>query len=248
MRLRFRPLASFTAFALPMFALLVGLGVRQLERLQWKLALIAQIRHNVSAEPISLDAAAALGEHAQYRRVVLSGRLDSSREVYVYTTGPDGAPVYHILAPLMLPDGRAMIVDRGYIPTRLRDPGLRPGSEPEGDVRVIGIWRRPDGPGPFTPAPDLRDRVWFARDLAGIAKAEHIKLAAPALLEATALPGSHPWPHAGQTRIDIPNDHLQYALTWFLLAGALLVVYLSYHRARDRLEFGDARSAGKNRI
>lgn len=246
--LRFRPLAGFTAFALPVFFLLMGLGVWQLERLQWKLALIAQIRHNMSAMPISLDAARALDGRAQYRPVAVSGRFDNSKEIYAYATGPDGAPVYHILTPLMLGDGRAMMVDRGYIPTALRDPKSRPGSELFGVERVVGIWRTPDGPGPFTPAPDLRNRVWFTRDLGGIAKTEHLKLAAPALLEATASPGKHDWPRGGQTRIDIPNDHLQYAIIWFLLAGALLVVYFSYHRAHGRLEFDAGRRGGAKQV
>jgi surfeit locus 1 family protein len=242
--LRFRPLVGFTAFVLPVFVLLIGLGVWQLERLQWKLALIAQIHYNMAASPISLDAAIALGDRAQYRPVVLSGHFDNAREVYTFTTGPDGAPVYHVLTPLTLSGGRTMMIDRGYIPTSLRDPAARPGSEPQGVMRVVGIWRNPDRPGPFTPAPNLKERVWFTRDIAGIAEAEHLKLAAPALLEATASPKDRNWPRGGQTRVDIPNDHLQYALTWFLLAGALLVVYFAYHRARGRLEFGRCGGAG----
>jgi surfeit locus 1 family protein len=68
-----------------------------------------------------------------------------------------------------------------------------------------------------------------------MARREHLKLAAPAILEAVAAPNAQGWPRGGQTRIDIPNDHLQYALTWFLLAAALLAVYLAYHRAQGRL-------------
>ncbi|MGH6888582.1 MAG: SURF1 family protein [Rhizomicrobium sp.] len=247
MTLRFRPLVGFTAFFLPVFALLMGLGVWQLERLHWKVALIAQIRRNMAAQPIPLDAALALGDRAQYRPVALSGHFDNAKEIYAFMTGPGGAPVYHVLTPLFLSDGRAMMIDRGYIPIALRDPNSRPGSEPQGRVRVVGIWRRPDKPGPFTPPADLKDRVWFARDLAGIAKAEHLSLAAPALLEATASPLDRSWPRGGQTRVDIPNDHLQYALTWFLLAGALLVIYFSYHRARGRLEIGPHRNVGGTR-
>ncbi|HEY3777463.1 MAG TPA: SURF1 family protein [Rhizomicrobium sp.] len=235
--MRFRPLRSFTLLCLPVFLLLVGLGGWQLERLQWKLALIAQIRHNMAAAPISLATALALDDRAQYRPVALDGRFDNAKEVYAFTTGQDGAPVYHVLTPLVLPGGRAMMVDRGYVPMSLRDPASRPGSEPQGPVRVVGIWRKPDRPGPFTPAPDLKHRVWFARDIAGIAKVQHLSLAAPALLEAKATPGNRAWPRGGQTRVDIPNDHLQYALTWFLLAGALLVVYFAYHRGLGRLEF-----------
>jgi surfeit locus 1 family protein len=238
MRLRFRPLVGFTLFCLPMFLLLVGLGLWQLERLQWKLGLIAEMTRNMAAPPINFDTALALGGRAQYRPVALAGRFENSREVYVFTTGPNGAPVYHVLTPLALSGGRQMLIDRGFVPLSLRDPASRPGSEPVGTVRVVGIWRTPDTPGPFTPRPDLKYRVWFARDLSGIAKAEKLNLAAPAILEAKATPSGGSWPRGGQTRVDLPNDHLQYALTWFLLAGALIVIYFVYHRAQGRLDFG----------
>lgn len=235
---RFRPLAGFTALCLPLFAILVALGVWQVERLHWKVALIEQIRRNMAAEPISLERARALGHRAQYRPVAVTGRFDYSGEAYVFTTGPDGAPVYHVLTPLILSGGGAVMVDRGYVPENLRLPETRPGSEPAGMHRVIGIWRIPDHPGSFTPQPDLRKRIWFARDLSKIARVDRLKLAVPALLEAVAAKHGRGWPRGGQTRIDIPNDHFEYALTWFLLAAALLAVYVEYHRAHGRLGFG----------
>jgi surfeit locus 1 family protein len=228
-----------------MFLLLVGLGLWQLERLQWKLALIAEMNRNMAAAPIGLDAALALGNRAQYRPVAVTGRFANAKEVYVFTTGPNGAPVYHILTPLALSDGHVMLIDRGFVPTALRDPASRPGSEPQSLVRIEGIWRTPDKPGPFTPAPDLKHRVWYARDLAGIARMGHLKLAAPAILEATASTTGGYWPRGGQTRVDIPNDHLQYALTWFLLAGALFVFYFVYHRAQGHLRFNTDRDAAR---
>ena len=239
MTLLFRPLFGFTLLCLPLFALLVGLGVWQLERLQWKLGLIAQITQNLDEAPISLDAALALGnERAQYRPVAVTGHFDAAKEVYLYTTGPNGAPVYHVLTPLLVGAARTVMIDRGYVPAPLRDPRSRPGSEPQGQVHVVGIWRTPDRPGPFTPTPDLVRRVWFARDLSGIAQTEHLRPAAPTILEATASAYAQTWPRGGQTRVDLPNDHLQYALTWFLLAAALVVVYFTYHRAQGRLSFG----------
>jgi surfeit locus 1 family protein len=149
------------------------------------------------------------------------------------------------LTPLLLSDGRAMLIDRGIVPTTLRDPALRPGSEPQGMVHLVGIWRTPDRPGPFTPAPDLKHRVWFARDLSGIAQTENLKLVTSAFLEAKASPTDAAWPRAGQTRIDLPNDHLQYALTWFLLAGALVVIYFAYHHSQGRLSFGENRVSAR---
>lgn len=227
----FRPRLGFTLLCLPLFVLLIGLGIWQLERLQWKLNLIAEIGRNMHAPAIPLDQVLQLGPaHAQYRRVAVTGTFDNAEESYLYTTGPQGRPGYHILVPLLLDHGGAVMVDRGYIPLSLRNPKTRPGSEPAGVQRVVGILRTPDQPGFFTPPPDLKNRVWFARDVKAIAARDHLRLVAPVVLETVARPGQL-WPLGGQTRVDLPNDHLQYALTWFLLAGALLVVYLAWHRA-----------------
>ena len=231
----FRPQPGFTLLCLPLFALLIGLGLWQLERLQWKLGLIAQIQRNMTAPAISLDQALKLGvERAQYRRVTVRGSLDNTKENYLYTTGPEGGPVYHVLTPLLVGSGNAVMTDRGYIPVSLRDPAIRPGSEPNGQVEFVGILRTSDQPGVFTPQPDLRNRVWFTRDVASMARRDHLRLIAPVILEAVGAPGQK-WPRGGQTRVDLPNDHLQYALTWFLLAAVLAIVYLAWHRARGRV-------------
>jgi surfeit locus 1 family protein len=175
------------------------------------------------------------------------GRFDHSKENYLYTTGPQGRPVYHVLTPLEIASGAAVMVDRGAIPISLRDPASRPGSEPKGAVEFVGILRTPDKPGVFTPSPNLRDRLWFARDVEAMAARDHLRLAAPVVLDAVAAPGQT-WPRGGQTRVDLPNDHLQYALTWFLLAAALAVVYFAWHRARGRLSIGSRVGRGEKRL
>src|ERR1700691_4524369 len=107
MSFRFRPLFGFTLLMLPFFALLLGLGTWQLERLQWKLQLIADMNRNMHAAPISIDRAMAAGvSAAQYRHVDLSGQYVNADEAYVFATGPHGVPVFHVLTPLRLADGR----------------------------------------------------------------------------------------------------------------------------------------------
>ena len=237
--MKFRPLLIPTLWFIPVFAVLIGLGVWQIERLHWKLGLIAQMNANMVAPPLDLDEARALGEAAQYHAMLLRGCFDNAKEAYLYTTDPEGVPVYHVLTPFVLDDGRVLLVDRGFIPTTLRDPRTR--AEPEGRRLVFGIWRKPDRPGPFAPAPDLAHRVWYARDLAGIAKADGIALAAPVLVEADATPNPGGWPKGGQTIVNLPNDHLQYSIVWFGLAAGLLGIYLAYHVSKGRLTFGRSR-------
>lgn len=232
----FRPLPRFTAVFLPMFLVLVGLGVWQIQRLHWKLGLIAEMNAHLHAPPASLDTLLSLPvQEAQYRRVALTGRFDNAHEAFAYATDANGLPVYHVIVPFRQDDGREIMVDRGIIPLRLKAQDTRRAGIREGEQKVVGVWREPDTPGLFTPAPDLAGRVWFARDVTGIAKAFHLHLAASDIVEADATPVPGGWPRGGQTVVTLRNDHLQYALTWFLMAIALLVVYFTYHRSRGRL-------------
>jgi surfeit locus 1 family protein len=220
-----------------LFASLISLGVWQLDRLQWKLGLIAQVNANMHAAPISPDAALAMGPAAQYHRVALDGRFDNAKEVYVFGTD-GGAPVYHVIVPFTARDGRVFLVDRGVVPKEKIEPATRSASQIDSDTHVVGVWRTPDPPGAFTPAPDITHRIWFAHDLNGIAKADGIaKLAAPVVIEADATANPGGWPKGGQTVVTFRNEHLQYAITWFGLAAVLLGVYVAYHVSHGRLGF-----------
>jgi surfeit locus 1 family protein len=234
--MRFRPLPAFTAASIVMLGVLLGLGFWQLQRLHWKLGLIAEMNAHLAARPLPLDAMLALpAADREYRRVALAGHFDNGREAFVYATGMDGTPVYHVIAPVILADGRSLLVDRGVIPLALKPPALRLSGQLAGEQHVVGVWRTPDPPGWFTGTPDHRRRVWYARDLKDIGHTLAVSPAAPVIVEADAAPVPGGWPRGGQTVIALRNDHLQYAITWFLLAGALVVVYFAYHRAQGRV-------------
>ncbi len=233
----FRPLPGVTVATALLFAFLVGLGVWQLQRLQWKLALIEQVNRNMHARPIPLDARGLPYSEtgSEYLHVSLAGRFDNAKEAYIYGIGPEGGPVYHVVVPFTLRGGGTFLVDRGIVPRDMRNPATRPSGLRSGDTAVIGVWRWAETAGPFTPKPDIAHRVWYFRDVAGIAQADGVKLAALAIIEADATPNPGGWPRGGQTVVTFRNEHLQYAITWFLMAAALLGVYLAFHVSRGRL-------------
>ena len=99
--------------------------------------------------------------------MALDGRFENADEAYVFTATDDGVPAYHVVTPFVLDDGRVLFVDRGIVPPALRNPQTRAASLLEGEQHVVGVWRTPDAPGLFTPAPDLTHRVWYSRDVAG---------------------------------------------------------------------------------
>jgi surfeit locus 1 family protein len=221
-----------------MFAVLCGLGVWQLERLQWKLALIATVNGHMTAAPITLDRITAMpADEAQYRRVTLHGHFEHAKEEYVFTTDASGAPVYHVLTPFETDGGKTLMVDRGAVPKENLDPATRAAGNTAGETAVTGVWRAPDAPGLFTPPPDLAHRVWYARDLAGIATADNVRLSDSVLVEADATPNPGGLPRGGQTVVSFRNQHLSYAVTWFGLAIVLLGVWFSYHISKDRIAF-----------
>jgi surfeit locus 1 family protein len=214
------------------------LGAWQLERLQWKLALIATVNGHMAAAPISLDRIAAMKpDDAQYRRVTLHGQFDHAKESYVFTTDASGAAVYHVLTPFKTDDGKLLLVDRGEVPKEKLDPAMRAGGNIAQEVQITGVWRAPDAPGPFTPPPDLAHRIWYARDLGAIAAADHLTLSAPVVIEADASPNPGGWPRGGQTVVSFRNQHLSYAVTWFGLAIVLLGVWFSYNISKGRIAF-----------
>ena len=228
-------LIGFTLATLAALALLIGLGVWQLQRLEWKRGLIAEIETRAKAPPIILAEALALakdGGDPSYLHVRVAGRFENDKERHLYALA-DGAPGWHLITPLVADDGATVMVDRGFVPDALKEQATRPQSQVEGETSVTGLVRVPESKGAFTPDSDPdRDR-WYYRDLDGMAQSmfgDKPQNLAPFFLEAEegGPPGS--WPRGGQTRLDLPNNHLQYAITWFLLAFCLLVIYAVYVR------------------
>lgn len=233
-------LAWFTLFTLAIVALLIALGVWQLKRLAWKEGLIAEIEARAKGTPITLKEAIAVsreGRDPSYYRVHVKGSFDHAKERYLYALSDDGEPGWHVITPFDSVEGDLVLIDRGFVPDNLRDPSSRAAGQLEGEVDVTGLVRLPESPGPFTPDNEPDNNRWFWRDLSGMIHSMFPTATmdpAPFFLEAekSDVPGG--WPEGGQTRLELPNNHLQYAITWFLLAGAVVVIYLVYVRGAYR--------------
>ncbi len=236
--IRFRPLLIPTLWFVPALALLIGLGAWQVQRLYWKDALLARIESRISEPAVPLDDALSHGlDNAEWRHVRVHGHFLHDDELYLFAPSHAGQPGYHVVTPLQLDGGGAVLVDRGFVPEDLENPTARPKGQLEGDVTVTGVLRLSQPPGLFTPAPDRAHRIWFTKDIPGMAAASGVALLTPIIIEADATPNPGEYPVGGQTRVDFPNNHLQYAITWFALALVLTVIYLLYHRKQGRLSF-----------
>jgi surfeit locus 1 family protein len=192
----------------------------------------------MSAAPVPLSDVLRTGAaNAEYHHVRVSGRFLYDKELYLFSRGPLGAVGVDIIVPLVQENGETVLIDRGFVPEALHDPKTREAAQIVGEVSLTGVLRLSQAPGLFTPAANPNTRLWFVKEVPSMAQAIGVSVP-PILVEADATPNPGGWPLGGQTRVDFPNDHLQYAITWFGLALALLSVYLLYHRSRGRLSVG----------
>lgn len=223
--------------ALVALAILTGLGTWQLQRMAWKEDLIAQIEARAYGEPGAIvpeaDWPAWRADRDEYRKVRVTGTFLHQFEAPVYGLAPgerQGAPIqgFYILTPLKLPSGGTVIVNRGFVPTDLKDPETRAQAQPQGEVTVTGLVRAPETRNTFTPDDDPSKNTWFARDPQAIAAARKLERVAPFLIDADASPNPGGWPRGGQTPLTLPNNHLQYAVTWFGIALTLIGVFTAF--------------------
>jgi surfeit locus 1 family protein len=244
----FRPRLAPTVFTIAVVLSCAALGVWQLHRLDWKRALIAQRQAALTGSPVALPRTLADARALEFHPVVAEGVFQHDREIFLGAIGPQGAAGFDVLTPLRETDGSTVFINRGFVPTELKDPARRAAGQPGGPVRVAGLLRVPPDakPGWFVPGnrPDLN--YWFWIDLpaisaaAGLADAGGHSAAAPFYLDADATPNPGGWPRGGGTPLALPNDHLQYALTWFALAAAALVIFLLSQRSTAGMLPGDA--------
>jgi len=212
---------------------LIGLGTWQLDRLAWKRDLIATRTAQLTAPAKPLPARAADWRSWDFRAVAVRGAFRHDLEQLFGVAALDGQLGYHVLTPLVRPDGTALLIDRGWVPFEGRDPATRPGGQVDGSVAVDGIVRLQKEKGYFVPDNDPVKNTWYFVDIPAMSKVAGVDLRPGYYIvaDASALPGG--FPKDGQWRLDLRNDHLQYAFTWYSLAFALLVIYVLYHRRRS---------------
>ena len=236
---KLRPLFWPTAMMLPIVVFALGLSVWQMERREWKLGILERIAENQAAPPMPFDELIK-GDplRREYGRVRIAGTLLNDKEYYLGARSLKDNVGIQIVTPLRTDDGTIVLFDRGFVPSDKKDPKTRAAGQPSGRVELIGIVRRSQVKKYFAPDNDPAKNFWFHVDvplMRQMAGGKPDPVLDTFFLEADATPNPGGLPIGGQTRLDIPNDHLQYAITWFLIALAGIGVYLAYHWENGRL-------------
>ncbi len=224
------------------FAILIGLGAWQLERKSWKEGLLAQIEARAYGPP-----GEALPESGwpdwradadEFRRIRIEGTRLPEKIVAIHGLAEErrgqALQGFYLFEPLRRDDGSVVVVNRGFVVTELRDRTLAALREQPTRATIVGLVRAPETRAAFVPENEpARDR-WFVRNLEDIVAAGGLARVAPFYVDADATPNPNGWPRGGQTQLVLRNAHLQYALTWFGIAGALVAVFLVFANGRLR--------------
>jgi surfeit locus 1 family protein len=233
-----RPRRSWVGLLIPAllaFIVLIGLGTWQVQRKAWKEALIAALTERLAAPPSALPAPKSWdtlnAADDEYHRVQFGAQFDYAADALVYASAaafrPDiSGPGYWVFTPARLADGGIVVVNRGFVPEGRQDPKSRSDGQISGPVNVVGAMRWPDLRHWFTPNDEPTHNLWFSRDPQAIAAAKGLGAVAPFYVEqeAPVPPGGLPQP--GKLVVVLPDNHLQYAVTWYGLAAALVVVFV----------------------
>lgn len=210
------------------FAVLLALGTWQVQRLHWKEGLIATIDERIASAPrplAEIEARLADAGDVDYWPVTVSGtfRHEGERHFFATHRGQSG---YFVFTPLALGDGRLVLVNRGFVPFDRKDPASRAEGQVEGVRTVTGLARNrvEEKPNSLMPDNDPAKNIFYWKDLDAMASSAGVGTREDYLgffIDADDAPNPGGLPVGGVTLIDLPNSHLQYAVTWYGLAAAL---------------------------
>jgi cytochrome oxidase assembly protein ShyY1 len=214
--------------ALLVAATCVNLGLWQLRRLDERRALNAEILHRRSTSPLSIEDVAGKAAVEPYRPAAARGRYDVDHEVLVFGRSLDGEAGHHVVTPLLLPGGGAILVVRGWVPFAMQAAPVRAAAPSANEVRVKGFLAPDEGDGMVAPDADGIVRVLDVRGIASSLPYDVFPLPLQLAKQAPPQPGSLPIP------VPLPElsegPHLSYAIQWFsfalvaLIGGAILVL------------------------
>ena len=198
----------FVFIAIPGLLVLLSLGVWQTKRLAWKEALLESINYNLSSEPLFLPNGVKKSEH-NYKMVKVKGALEP-KSIFILTPVKGSGAGFRVISPFKLVDGGKILLDRGVI--KEKDKSLLKTSGQQSLVKGYLSW--PNETDYFTPEPNFTRNIWFSRDLEKMANFLETQPILVVLTENRLDPSIR----MQDPTNDIPNNHLQYAITWFMMA------------------------------
>jgi cytochrome oxidase assembly protein ShyY1 len=243
---------GFAIFTLLMVAAFVGLGVWQLQRRVEKHALIAMLNERLAAAPEGLPAPSQWNgltpARDEFRRVRFTATFAPLPDAMVYSAGSAvrddiSGPGTWAFLPAQLADGSTVVVNAGFVQNTMQDRNQQDRAVRRlitGDpVDFTGYVRFPESAGTLTPSENLAKRLWFTRDHRAMARAlgwgEGGSAVAPFYIDLETPVPEGGIPKPGPLSVHLKDDHLQYAITWFALACAVVIAFGVWWRGQRRV-------------
>ncbi|HEY4031721.1 MAG TPA: SURF1 family cytochrome oxidase biogenesis protein [Caulobacteraceae bacterium] len=217
------------------FAILIGLGVWQLQRLQWKEGILKRVAALQAAPAKPLAEVLKAGGDLDFVRVAFDCPDLERRPLLRLFAVRQGVAGYRLITacPISAAGYGSVLVDRGFAPQDGDKAAMQPGRATLPGP-VTGVLRKGDKPTFVTPANRVAQNLWYSRDVAAMAAQLHAAKPVPVYLMIETPPPAPPGPVPAPIPADIPNRHFEYALTWFGLAASLIGVYAAMLPRRRR--------------
>ena len=214
----------FQLFVVIFVTIFCALGTWQLYRLQWKLELISEITFGLDSSPIEYSNSI----EKNYQRVSAKGKFNTDKQIYLYSLNDNGKPGYDVITPFRTNKNENVLVNRGWIKKELKNnPTINKNIEDE--QKIIGLLRKIYKPNIFKPDNDLKNNIWFSINL------EDLKLTSGERFNEFVIfleDNQAKTPIPRKITIDVPNNHLKYAITWYAISISIIFYYLYFRRKK----------------
>ena len=236
MKIYFKPSVWLTIFAFPSFLILIILGSWQVQRLSWKSDLISNYNNNFQQAPITVKELFKDRKNNKYRRTVIYGEYDHANEIQIIGKTYEVNAGFHIITPFILENNEIIYINRGWVPKKYADKKTRKFSLLEENVKVVGLVRLPQKKGYFVPENEPENGFWFTIIPEELNRHLNIIGENEFYIDELNIDEKLKLPMPANGKVQVPNNHLQYAITWYSLALGLLIVYFAWHRQNGFLK------------
>ena len=221
--LKLKRLFLFQLFVALFITLFCALGTWQLYRLQWKMELISEITFGLNSTPITYSNSI----EKNYQRIVSKGSFNFEDQIYLYSLNDKGQPGFDVITPFKTINNEIVLVNRGWIPKGLKkNPKI---NSLENNIKIIGLLRKIYKANMFKPENDLENNIWFSVNLNDLEKLTGNKFSNfIVFLEDPNMKAPLP----KKITVDVPNNHLKYAITWYSIAISILLYYLYFRKKK----------------
>ena len=214
----------FQLFIIFFITLFCALGTWQLYRLQWKLELISEITFGLDSRPIEYSSSIK----KNYQRVNTKGKFNFDKQIYVYSLNEKGKPGYDVVTPFRTNKNENVLINRGWINKELKDNPII-NLDKETDQKIVGLLRKIYKPNIFKPENDIKNNIWFSINLEDLKEATGEQFNEFVIfLEDNQVKTPIP----KKISIDVPNNHLKYAITWYSISISIIFYYLYFRRKK----------------